>query len=115
MLTRKQVEATSGLGPGGERDGRGCRAVQRPLPRRPGAPVLMVLAALVTGCASDEERTANATFGESVRLTIAQQTAYPKSAGTGLDGVKAAAILDAYRKDLPKREDVKQPLTITVQ
>ncbi|WP_295438861.1 hypothetical protein [uncultured Thiodictyon sp.] len=70
---------------------------------------LVTLAALVAGCANDEEREANATFGESVRLTIAQQTAHPGTAGTGLDGVQAAAALKAYREDVAVRKKVEAP------
>ncbi len=115
MMVRMQVEPILVPGPRGEPDCSGCRAVSRPLVQRPGVLCLLVLAALVAGCASDEERTANATFGESVRHTIALQTANPRSPGTGLDGVKSEAALQAYRKEVGKYSEVKQESTITVQ
>ena len=73
--------------------------------------VLCAVVVLLAGCAGDEERAANATFGESVRHTIALQTANPGAAGTGLDAVKAAAALEAYRKDVGNRSAVGQTLS----
>lgn len=76
--------------------------------------VLCALAALAAGCASDDERFETADFGNAVRETIALQTANPGSTGTGLDGVKAAAVMEAYRKDVAKPQKVDQELMIRV-
>jgi len=75
---------------------------------------LCALAALGAGCADPEERLENADFGNSVRNTIALQTDYAGSAGTGLDGQKAEAILKAYRADVGNRKQVEKDIVISV-
>lgn len=74
-------------------------------------PVLLTLcavAALMAGCATDEERWETADFGDSVRHTIALQTEYPGSAGLGLDGQKAANVMKVYREDVAKPKATQQ-------
>jgi type IV pilus biogenesis protein CpaD/CtpE len=75
---------------------------------------LVALAALATGCASDDEPQAT-TFGDSVRHTLTLQTASPGTTGSGLDAVKAIAVLDAYRKDQGDRKKIEQQQSIRVQ
>ena len=55
--------------------------------------LLCAIVGLIGGCAMDEERLESADFGESVRYTIALQTEYPDSAGTGMDAQKAANVM----------------------
>jgi hypothetical protein len=76
---------------------------------------LCALAALGAGCANDqEERWANAGFGDSVRHTIALQTEYADSRGTGLDGQKAEAVLKAYREDVAKPKAAERRIRMQV-
>jgi len=70
---------------------------------------LMVIGSVSLGlsaCATDEEYWETADFGDSVRNTIALQTDYAGSAGTGLDGAKAATIYKAYVEDVAVPADV---------
>jgi hypothetical protein len=75
---------------------------------------LCALAALGAGCADPEERWESADFGNSVRNTIALQTDHANSAGTGLDGQKAEAVLNAYRTDVAQPKVVEKELVIGV-
>jgi hypothetical protein len=77
-------------------------------------PALCALAALMSGCAADDELSESADFGDSVRHTIALQTASPGAAGTGLDGIKAGAALREYQKDVASPKSAEQPLTINI-
>ena len=74
---------------------------------------LVAIAALAAGCASDEPQATN--FGDSVRHTLTLQTATPGTTTSGLDAVKAVAVLDAYRKDQGDRKRIEQQQSIRVQ
>jgi hypothetical protein len=75
---------------------------------------LTLLSALVPGCESDPDRTTSAKFGDSVRNTIALQTASPTTTGPALDGVRAQQTLNAYRLDVATRRNVEKPMMITI-
>lgn len=60
----------------------------------------------LAGCATDDDYWETADFGDSVRHTITLQTASPDSAGTGLEGQKALAVLKAYRQEVSVTKDV---------
>ena len=77
--------------------------------------LLPFLAFLVlSGCTSNE--TADHTFGDSVRHTIAIQTARPRSQEIGMDGTKAALALQKYQKDVgdPKLIDKEEIASVSV-
>ena len=76
--------------------------------------VLCPIVGLMAGCAWDEERLESADFGESVRYTIALQTEYPGSAGTGMDAQKAANVMRAYREDVAKPKQVEKDIRLRV-
>jgi hypothetical protein len=76
--------------------------------------VLVAAAALGTGCATDEERWETADFGDSVRHTIALQTEGAGYSGTGLDGQKAAAVMQAYREDVAKPKRAERDIRLNV-
>jgi hypothetical protein len=74
---------------------------------------LLIVVAL-GGCAMDEERMESADFGDSVRHTIALQTEYPGSAGTGMDAQKAANVMQAYREDVAKPQAAERDIRFRV-
>ena len=75
---------------------------------------LAAFTALAAGCASDDEPQVT-NFGNSVRHMLTLQTASPGTTSSGLDGVKAVAVLDAYRKDQGDRKRIEQQQSIRVQ
>ena len=90
-----------------------------PSPTGSGSRVLGIIGAVVNlliliGCATDNDLAAD-NFGNTVRHTIAIQTAYPSANGQGLDGQKAALAFSEYRKDVakPKKVDSKELGTVS--
>ena len=77
-------------------------------------PLCGALMAILGGCAMDEERWETADFGDSVRHTIALQTEYPGSAGTGMDAQKAANVMRAYREDVARPKQVEKDIRLRV-
>ena len=77
-------------------------------------PLCSALVATLDGCAMDEERMESADFGESVRYTIALQTEYPDSAGTGMDAQKAANVMRAYREDVARPKQAERDIQLRV-
>jgi hypothetical protein len=75
---------------------------------------LCATCALAAGCATEEEYLANADFGNSVRETIALQTDRAGSAGTGMDGRKADAVLRAYRQDVTTPKAAEREIRLQV-
>lgn len=75
----------------------------------------MVAILILVGCTSNNE-TADHTFGDSVRRTIAIQTASPRSQEIGMDGTKAALALQKYQKDVgdPKKIDQQEIAPVSV-
>lgn len=70
----------------------------------------------VAGCAT-EPRAVEADFGASYRQMVQAQRLeqLPLGAGArGLDGEKAAAVMDAYRKDVTKPEEVPREININL-
>lgn len=76
--------------------------------------LLLLIAAALGGCATDEERWETADFGNSVRHTIALQTDGAGYSGTGLDGQKAAAVMQAYRQDVAKPKQAERDIRFRV-
>lgn len=78
------------------------------LPKPGGLQCAILMLLVLTGCAHEDDR-ADASFGSTVRHMIAVQTANPGRSAYGLDGQKAALILDNYRKDvaIPQEVDSK--------
>ncbi len=64
--------------------------------------------------------TQDAHFGDSVRQMIRNQTYNPQAGdsvyqtSTGLDGRKGEAVLEVYRKDVAKPEDLPSQININV-
>lgn len=73
-----------------------------------------LIVTLITGCESDPDRDTSAKFGETVRNTIALQTASTKTTGPGLDAVKSREILKAYRTDVGQRQKIEQPMILNI-
>ena len=71
--------------------------------------LLPALLVFVAGCESTPTATEQ-NFGASVRHMIEVQTAQTNKTDPGLDGQKAEAVLDAYRKDVAKPKDVERDL-----
>ena len=72
---------------------------------------ILLAAAVLFGLGCESQPTAvEANFGSSVRNAIALQTAQPGQPVPGLDGVKAEAVLEAYRGDVAKPERVERDL-----
>lgn len=76
--------------------------------------LLVAAIALGAGCATDDEWMESADFGEAVRHTIALQTEYPGSAGTGMDAQKAANVMQAYREDVAKPKAAERDIRFRV-
>ena len=74
----------------------------------------LVVALILSGCTSNE--TTEHTFGDSVRHTIAIQTANPRSQEIGMDGTKAALALQKYQRDVgdPKKIDQQEIAPVSV-
>ncbi|WP_295543034.1 hypothetical protein [uncultured Thiohalocapsa sp.] len=87
--------------------------------RHSNAAVRLLVAAVVGagagGCATDDDYWETADFGEAVRYTVDLQTDASGTAGTGLDGSKALAILQAYRQEAALPGDVGFTESQTVQ
>lgn len=58
--------------------------------------LMLVLGTSLGACALDDDPR-NADFGQSVRRTVALQTAEPNRGARGMDGDKAAATIRSYR------------------
>jgi type IV pilus biogenesis protein CpaD/CtpE len=74
--------------------------------------------ALLTGCAHGPEAV-EADYGNSVRHMMQAQTANPTapadtSAIEGSDGQRLNTVMETYRKDVSKPEDVKKDIIINV-
>lgn len=69
----------------------------------------MPAALLLAGCQFTPPATER-NFGASVRNMIAVQTAKPIENPSGLDGQKAEAVLDIYRKDVAEPKKVEQDI-----
>jgi hypothetical protein len=75
--------------------------------------VAVCLSALtIVGCATNDEYWETADFGNSVRHTIALQTANAGSSGTGLDGAKAQTVLNAYRQDVAAPKSAERDIIL---
>ena len=76
--------------------------------------VPLVAILIFTGCTSND--TTEEKFGDSVRHTIALQTANPRSQGIGMDGPKAALALQKYQRDVgdPKKIDQQEIAPVSV-
>lgn len=74
--------------------------------------LILLLATLFTGCDSDPYRDTSAKFGETVRNTIALQTASTTTVGPGLDAVKSREVLKAYRTDVAAPKKIEQPMIL---
>lgn len=61
-----------------------------------------------SGCATEPDITQDPRFGESVRHTMALQTADAARQGTGLDGERARATLRAYRAHVGEPREVQK-------
>ena len=70
---------------------------------------LLLSILLLTGCES-APTALERNFGSSVRNMIELQTAQPGDRGFGMDGRKAEAVLDRYRKDVADPKEVEQQL-----
>ncbi|MDQ2694289.1 MAG: hypothetical protein M3Z21_02715 [Pseudomonadota bacterium] len=78
------------------------------------AVLIAAAGAAVAGCAT-EPRVVEADFGASYRQMVQAQRyeQLPLGAGvSGLDGDKAAAVMDAYRKDVAKPEEIPREINI---
>ena len=72
---------------------------------------IALAAAAATGCQTYPERQ---DFGESVRHLRAIQTATPGARTAPQDGERSRAVLEAYRQDVGKPQEVQNEIVITV-
>ena len=84
------------------------------------AGILTAAAMLLSGCATEPSATEK-DFGNSVRQMVRAQTYDPSTLDnpsrqpvTGLDGEHADIVLDAYRTDIAKPEQVRNEIQINV-
>ena len=80
----------------------------------------LIVVSLTSGCATEPTAT-EADFGNSVRQMIRAQTYNPdtlenpsREPVTGLDGEYAEAVVDAYKGDIAKPEQVRNEIQINV-
>ena len=89
-----------------------------PKPMGTGLTVLVVICAAAAGCA--QVPTQDEHFGDSVRQMIRNQTDNPQAGdsvdrnATSLDGRKGEAVLEVYREDVAKPEDLPAQIQINV-
>jgi hypothetical protein len=81
----------------------------------------LVTSLLILGCAGTSPKNVERDFGNSVRQMVQSQTLDPVTAANpdpdapdSGDGQRLNNALDAYRGDVGKREEVQQPLVISV-
>ncbi|MEJ2694279.1 MAG: hypothetical protein P8166_14875 [Candidatus Thiodiazotropha sp.] len=74
---------------------------------------LLAVIALLAGCESTPTALER-NFGSSVRNMIELQTAPPGYRGFGMDGRKAEALLENYRKDVAETKKVEES-TLRIQ
>lgn len=74
-----------------------------------GGLTLLVAIPLLGGCESTPTELER-NFGSSVRNMIELQTAQPGDEGFGMDGRKAEAVLDRYRKDVATPAKVEEDI-----
>ena len=66
---------------------------------------------IFTGCAMIEpDITQDPDFGQSVRHTIALQTADPWASAPGMDAQKASTVLSTYRKQVGEPKRIEQDM-----
>ena len=80
--------------------------------------LLVAICAAAAGCAQAPAQDAH--FGDSVRQMIRNQSYNPQAGdtvyqtSTGLDGHKGESVLEVYRKDVAKPEEVPSLININV-
>lgn len=85
------------------------------------AAVFILMSVFVTGCSSTDPTRVEADYGNSVRNMIEAQIYDPEAANnppseppTSLDGGYAEEVLEAYRDNVSKPEDVKRSISIEI-
>jgi hypothetical protein len=70
---------------------------------------------ILSGCVTEPDITQDPDFGQSVRQTIAIQTADPWAGAPGLDGQKASAVLRTYRQQVADPRAVEREIEFDVR
>lgn len=79
--------------------------------------LLCALAAgALAGCSTTDPDTIDRDFGSSVRRMVEVQkyTPYSQTRPAPMDGLKAEEVYEAYRKDVARPREVKQPVQINI-
>lgn len=83
--------------------------------------VFILISVFVTGCSSTDPTRVEADYGNSVRNMVKEQTYDPDAANnppseppTSLDGGYAEEVLEAYRGDVSKPEEVRRSISIEI-
>ena len=83
--------------------------------------LLVIAAALVTGCSLSEPRRTEADFGNSVRNMIAEQTYNPAATAengteitSGYSGELGTKTIEVYNTDVAKPKKVSKPISIQI-
>ena len=86
-----------------------------------GAVLALSAAVLITGCTYSDPARVEQDFGKSVRNMVKAQTYNPEASRRprvgppeGLDGNRGNRALEAYRGDVAKPEEIKQPIQINI-
>ncbi len=70
----------------------------------------LIAGLMLAGCATEPDITQDPDFGQSVRHTIALQTANPGASAPGMDAEKAATVLRTYRQQVGDHKTIEQDM-----